>query len=140
LLHLSLKFWINAMLNPKKTKNQRRFLRKNMTKWEVRLWNDLKGKKMFGLKIRRQFGVDNFIIDFYCPELKLAIEVDGDVHHFSDKKKADKAKDDYMNELGIKMVRVQNSDFDEDYETVLKYLERVFKDRAKEFGLEIIDE
>jgi very-short-patch-repair endonuclease len=128
------------MLNPKKTKNQRRFLRKNMTKWEVRLWNDLKGKKMFGLKIRRQFGVDNFIIDFYCPELKLAIEVDGDVHHFSDKKKADKAKDDYMNELGIKMVRVQNSDFDEDYETVLKYLERVFKDRAKEFGLEIIDE
>jgi very-short-patch-repair endonuclease len=128
------------MLNPKKTKNQRRFLRKNMTKWEVRLWNDLKGKKMFGLKIRRQFGVDNFIIDFYCPELKLAIEVDGDVHHFSDKKKADKAKDDYMNELGIKMVRVQNSDFDEDYETVLKYLERVFKDQAKEFGLEIIDE
>ena len=44
-----------------------------------------------------------------------------------------------MNELGIKMVRIQNSDFDEDYETVLKYLERVFIARAKEFGLTIND-
>lgn len=127
------------MLNPKKTKNQRRYLRKNMTKWEVRLWSDLKGKKMFGFKVRRQFGVGNYIIDFYCPELKLAVEIDGNVHHYSDKKKADKAKNDYLNELGIKMIRIQNSDFDEDYETVLKYLERVFKTRAKEFGLTIDD-
>ena len=128
------------MLNPKKTKNQRRHLRKNMTKWEVRLWNDLKGKKMFGFKVRRQFGIGNYIIDFYCPKLKMAIEVDGDVHHFSDKKKADKAKVEYLTGLDNRVLRITNLDFEEDYESVLKHLERAFKDRAKEFGLEIIDE
>lgn len=127
------------MLNPKKTKNQRRYLRKNMTKWEVRLWSDLKGKKMFGFKVRRQFGIGNFIIDFYCPELKLAIEIDGEVHHFTDKIKADEAKNEYVNELGIKMIRIQNSDFDEDYETVLRHLEDLLIERASELGIEIKD-
>ncbi|MCC5940648.1 MAG: DUF559 domain-containing protein [Balneolaceae bacterium] len=80
------------MLNPKKTKKQRQYLRRNMTKWEVRLLNDLKGKKMFGFKVRRQYGIDNYVIDFYCPELKLAIEVDGDVHYFQDKMDSDARK------------------------------------------------
>jgi len=80
------------MLNPQKTKNQRRYLQKNLTKWEVRDWRELRGKKMLGFKVRRQFGIGNYIIDFYCPELKLAIEIDGDVHHYSDKKMTDKAK------------------------------------------------
>jgi len=47
---------------------------------------------MLGFKVRRQFVIGNYIIDFYCPELKLAIEIDGDVHHYSDKKMTDKAK------------------------------------------------
>jgi very-short-patch-repair endonuclease len=47
--------------NPKKTKKQRRYLRNNMTKWEIRLWNDLKGKKLYGFKVRRQYGFDNFV-------------------------------------------------------------------------------
>lgn len=55
------------MLNPKKTKKQRRYLRNKMTKWEIRLWNDLKQKKMFGYKVRRQYGVNNYILDFYYP-------------------------------------------------------------------------
>ena len=69
----------------------------------------------------------------------MAVEIDGNVHHYSDKKKADNAKNGYVNELGIKMIRIQNSDFDEDYETVLKYLESVFKARTNEFGLTIDD-
>ena len=66
-----------------------------MTKWEVILWNDLKGKQMYGFKVRRQYGIDNFIIDFYCAELKLAIELDGDVHHFRKTKLSDSRKNNF---------------------------------------------
>lgn len=124
-------------LNPKKTKKQRQYLRGHMTKWEVRLWNELKGKRMFGFKVRRQHGIENYIIDFYCPQLKLAIEIDGDVHHYDEKMKKDLEKDRLLNAEGIKLIRIKNLDFEEDYESTILYLEDVFKDRAKEFKIEI---
>jgi|GEM_PF-3542279 len=96
------------MINPKKTKKQHQYLRNYMTKWKVRLWNDLKGKKMLGFKVRRQYDLENYIVDFYCPALKHAIEIDGDVHYF-----------------------------EEDYEIVIHYPEDIFRDRAKEFKIEL---
>jgi very-short-patch-repair endonuclease len=125
------------MFNPKKTKKQRQYLRNNMTKWEIRLWNDLKGKKMLGFKIRRQYGIENYIIDFYCPALKLAIEIDEDVHNLDEKVKKDKEKNDYLEAEGIKVIRIENLDFEEDYESVILYLEDMFRDRAKEFKIEL---
>lgn len=125
------------MLNPKKTKKQRQHLRNHMTKWEVRLWNDLKGKKMFGFKVRRQYGIGNYIIDFYCPALKLAIEVDGDVHYFGEKIKKDNQKDTLLMSEGIRVFRIKNVDLEEDYESVVSYLEDIFKDRAAELQLGI---
>lgn len=47
---------------------------------------------MYGFKVRRQYGFDNYVVDFYCPELKLVVEVDGDVHHFKEKMKTDQKK------------------------------------------------
>lgn len=120
------------MLNPKKTKKARQYLRNNMTKWEIRLWNDLKGKKMFGFKIRRQYGIENFILDFYCPKLKLAIEIDGDVHHFREKQILDSKKNDLLKSEGIELVRLNNNDLEEDYESVVLYLEDIFKKIARE--------
>lgn len=125
------------MLNPKKTKKQRQYLRNNMTKWEVILWNDLKGKKMYGFKVRRQFGIDNFVIDFYCPELRLAIEVDGDVHHFKNKKQSDSRKNDLLKSERIKLVRLNNYDLEDDYESMILYLEDLFKQRANELNIPI---
>ena len=58
-------------------------LRKNMTLSEVLLWNELKQKKMLGYDFDRQRPIDNFIVDFYCKELQLAIEIDGDTHIYS---------------------------------------------------------
>ena len=124
-------------LNPKKTKKQRQYLRGHMTKWEVRLWNELKGKKMFGFKVRRQHGIENFIIDFYCPQLKLAFEIDGIVHHYEDKTVKDLEKDRLLKAEGIKLIRIKNLDFEEDYESTILYLEDVFRDRAKEFKIDI---
>jgi very-short-patch-repair endonuclease len=125
------------MLNPKKTKKQRQYLRNNMTKWEVRLWNDLKGKKMFGFKVRRQYGIENYVIDFYCPRLQLGIEIDGDVHYFDEKAEKDKKKDESLETAGIKVIRIDNLDFEEDYESVILYLEDIFKERAEELKIEL---
>jgi len=125
------------MLNPKRTKKTRQYLRNNMTKWEVRLWNDLKGKKMFGFKIRRQYGIDNYIIDFYCPKLKLAIELHGEVHYYSNKMESDIRKDQHLAEAGIKLIRLKNEDLAEDYESIVIYLEDKFKNRARELNISI---
>jgi very-short-patch-repair endonuclease len=124
-------------INPKKTKKQHQYLRNNMTKWEVRLWNDLKGRKMYGFKVRRQYGIENYIVDFYYPALKLAIEINGDVHFFDEKVKKDKEKNDCLKAEGIKVIRIENLDFEEDYESVLLHLEDLFRDRAKEFNIEL---
>jgi very-short-patch-repair endonuclease len=93
-----------------------------MTRWEIRLWSDLKGKKMFGFKVRRQYGFENYIIDFYCPALKLAIEIDGSVHYFDGKDRKDTEKNGALKTAGIKVVRIENLDFEEDYESVILYL------------------
>lgn len=96
--------------NPKETKRQRRYLRNHMTKWEVRLWSDLKGRKMFGFKVRRQHGFDKYIVDFYCPELQLAIEVDGDVHYLKGRTERDYVKDLFLKDEGIQMIRIKTGD------------------------------
>ena len=62
-------------------KTRRASFRKNLTKSELILWSKLKSRQMMGYKFRRQFSVDRFILDFYCPEIKLAIEVDGESSH-----------------------------------------------------------
>jgi very-short-patch-repair endonuclease len=106
-----------------------------MTKWEIRLWNDLKGRKMPGFKVRRQHGFDNYVVDFYCPKLKLVVEVDGDVHYFKEKMKTGRKKEQYLKEEGIKVNRVKTLDLEEDYESMIVYLEDVFKDRAGELNI-----
>lgn len=103
------------------------------------MWNDLKSKKMFGFKVRRQYGVKNYVIDFYCPKLKLAIEVDGDVHYFKGKKEKDDQKNLTLKERGILLIRIKNSDLEDDYESMIKYLEDLFLKRAKEYKCEIKD-
>ena len=63
--------------NLSEQKEFRRDLRKGMTSAEVVLWKMLSGRRLEGLKFRRQFGVGPYVLDFYCPELRLAIELDG---------------------------------------------------------------
>ena len=64
-------------------KDFRKELRNSMTSAEVVLWQMLKGKQIEGFKFRRQFGIGPFVVDFYCPTLRLVIELDG-AYHFSE--------------------------------------------------------
>ncbi len=81
-----------------------------MTKAEVFLWSKLKGKQLNSLKFRRQYGIDNYVVDFYCPELKLAIEIDGDVHGYNSRTVYDKQRQKDIESLGIKVLRYTNND------------------------------
>ena len=101
-----------------KLKDFARELRKNSTYAEIELWKILKGKQMHGYDFHRQKPIDNYIVDFYCPELKLAIEVDGSSHIDQDKK--DKVRQDSLEKFGICFLRFTEKD-------VLSNLEGVWK-------------
>lgn len=61
-------------------KGTRKELRNNLTKGEIILWQHLKGSQLGGFKFRRQQSISDFVVDFYCPEIKLAVEIDGQTH------------------------------------------------------------
>ena len=66
--------------NRPSVKPRRQALRRTMPKAEVLLWMQLKGRQLLGCKFRRQYSVGSYVLDFYCPEIRLAIELDGDSH------------------------------------------------------------
>ena len=67
----------NIKTNRIEQKRRRQKLRNSSTPWERKLWNYLKNSQLDGYKFRRQYGIENYIVDFYCPKLKLVIEIDG---------------------------------------------------------------
>ena len=70
----------NQIKNLDYLKPYRRVLRKKLTPAEASLWSLLKNKQVFGLKFRRQTSIENYIVDFYCPKIKMIIELDGEPH------------------------------------------------------------
>jgi very-short-patch-repair endonuclease len=107
------------------TKARAAELRKNMTTAEKVLWQQLRNRKFGGLKFRRQHPVDILIIDFYCHERKLAIEVDGEIHNQVDQKEWDENRSFELNEFGIQILRFSNED-------VISHTEKVV-DSIKKF-------
>ena len=101
---------------------RRRYLRKNMTKSEILLWTKLKNRKMHGERFLRQYGVDQYVLDFYCPHLKLAIEVDGDSHFMPGAEGHDKVRQEYIETFGIRFLRFTNADVCENLDGVCKII------------------
>ncbi len=81
-------------------------LRKRMTPAESALWTLLTNKQLGGYKFRRQHPAKNFILDFYCHQLKLAIELDGGIHTDLDQADYDRGRTYELNELGIEVLRL----------------------------------
>ena len=96
--------------NKKSEQEKRRSLRKNMTYCEKIVWLNLR-KRQLGFRFLRQYSVDHFVIDFYCPDLKLAIEVDGASHNDPEQKKYDIQRQKYLEEFNIKFVRIKDEEF-----------------------------
>jgi len=85
-------------------------LRKNMTKAELILWKKLKERKTFKTKFRRQHPVDIFIVDFYCHEYKLAIEIDGEIHNNEESNEYDLSRTAELKKFGIRVIRFSNDE------------------------------
>ena len=90
-------------LSPQKPKRQ--YLRTHSTRSEIVLWLNLKGHQMLGYKFRRQYGIAHFILDFYCPALRLAIEVDGASHDSPQAKARDSTRQREIEKHGICFLR-----------------------------------
>jgi very-short-patch-repair endonuclease len=99
-----------------------------MTKAEVLLWMQLKNKKLW-VRILRQFSIGVFIVDFYCPALKLAIEVDGLTHHTDEEIEYDLYRENEISKLGIKFLRFSNIEIYEELHNVLEKIKREIEAR-----------
>ena len=104
----------------------RRSLRNNAPKAEKILWQKLKSSRLNGYKFRRQHGFDKYIVDFYCPQLKLAIEIDGTSHFYEkEEQKKDQNRQKIIESMGINFLRFTNTDIYENLNDVLNSITEV---------------
>jgi very-short-patch-repair endonuclease len=116
--------------NPK-LKELARELRKNSTLSEVLLWLKIKGKTM-GVEFHRQVPIDNFIVNFYCHELMLAIEVDGSSH--DEKQDYDQNRQLILENLGVRFIRFSDIDVKQKMGWVLEELMICVEERIDSFN------
>ena len=109
-------------MNISTQKEKRNQLRRHATAAEATLWKLLKGKSIKELKFRRQHGVGPYILDFYCPEIKLCIELDGEVH--TNTKEYDEIRTEYLKKIaGIQVLRFENRVVFQNPESILMEIE-----------------
>jgi very-short-patch-repair endonuclease len=102
-----------------------RELRKASTATEHLLWARLRNKKLNGLKFRRQHPLDKFVVDYYCHEKRLVIELDGGVHDVKRNKEYDEARTAMLSGLNIYVLRFKNEEVINNIEEVLKKINEV---------------
>jgi very-short-patch-repair endonuclease len=115
------------IFNKKYLKQKRKDLKNKPTRAEAFLWGYLKGSKFEGKKFRRQTSIKSFIVDFYCPEENLVVELDGEPHFEEEKIKYDKERTKKLEELGLKVIRFQNQDVLYNLDDVLEKINKAFK-------------
>jgi len=109
--------YYKKMYNNKNLKNFRRNLRKNSTDAERKLWQYLRRRQIGNFKFTRQYSVGSYILDFYCPETRLAIEIDGG-QHFENKDK-DEIRTEFLVKQNIKVIRFWNNEIFNNIDGVL---------------------
>ena len=107
------------MYNDQKLKPLRQDLRKRETDAERKLWYFLRGRRMAGLRFFRQYSAGPYILDFFCPKMRVAIELDGGQHNDPDRKEYDAARTSFLQGLDIQVVRFWNSEVSRNIEGVL---------------------
>ena len=117
------------LYNDPSRKPDRRRLRKDATDAERKLWDILRNRQINGLKFLRQYSVGLYVLDFYCPEQRLAIEIDGSQHADIHGQGRDVQRDGYLKELNIRVIRFWNTD-------VLQNIEGVVQRLREELGIE----
>ena len=106
------------LYNNKTLRERRRDLRNNATESEQLLWSYLKSSQLAGFKFVRQYSVGPYILDFYCPSLRLGIELDGSSHFAEEAKIYDENRSKYLKSVNIRVIRFWNGE-------VLKNVDKV---------------
>jgi very-short-patch-repair endonuclease len=109
------------IFNNKIEKGKRRQLGKAMVPSEVRVWSRIRTKQL-GFKFRRQFSVGAYVLDLYCPEVKLAIEIDGDTHSGESSESADRNRQQFIESFSIRFLRFTNSQVYENLDAVIEQI------------------
>ena len=99
----------NQITSPVKIQRSRE-LRKQMTEAEKIFWKRVRNRKLDTLKFRRQQIIDGFIVDFYCEELSLVVELDGCIHDDPNQRLRDDSRDEFFRQRGLHVLRVRNHD------------------------------
>ncbi len=112
--------------NEKHLEKKRQFLRNNSTAAEAALWNLIKNRQLQGRKFRRQFSVGKYVLDFYCHEEKLCVELDGAGHFTEEGQIYDEERTVFLNEEGIRVIRIENKKAFDNTQQILDYIQSFF--------------
>jgi very-short-patch-repair endonuclease len=112
-------------------KSLRRQLRQDQTYCEEIVWTYLRNRRTGGCKFRRQYSIDKYVVDFYCPLLRLAIEIDGDVHDMPEQKEHDQIRQNYLEEFGIKFLRIRNEELFGNANKAFEKIEKAIMDLTR---------
>ena len=96
----------------KELRNKARILRNKMTKAEIILWSRIRSRQLYGYKFRRQQAILDYIVDFYCHDLKLIIEVDGDIHSLPEIVESDKHRDKILKNNSYHIIHFSNHEIE----------------------------
>ena len=100
-------------------------LRKNMTPWERKLWYEF--LRDYPIRFQRQKSIGKYIADFYCAKAKLVIELDGGGHYTDEQINNDELRTKYLNNMGLKVLRICNLDIDKNFYSVCEHIDRTVK-------------
>ncbi len=119
---------MTQIFNTKAKTEQRKFLRNHRSQPEIVLWDYLRKNQLLGYKFRRQVSIGNYIVDFYCPKLKLVLEADGDSHFSSKAIEYDNLREKFLKSLGLNLVRFGNIDIMNNIEGVMFEIDKTIKE------------
>ena len=105
-----------------KIRKAAKLLRVSTTECEYVLWQELRNKKLVGMVFRRQHPIHQFIVDFYCNDAKLVVEVDGDINEQPDSKEYDENRTFELKQFGLKVIRFSNEEVKNSIDRVLAVL------------------
>lgn len=114
---------MTKIYNRQSEREKRKILRGSMTEAEQRLWDAVRKRHLKNVKFRRQYSIGPYIVDFYSAEKKLAIEVDGKYHEEPEVRENDEYRQEFIEGLGIKVLRFTNEEIFSDMTGVVKRIE-----------------
>jgi len=109
-----------------------RMLRKNMTKEEKNLWYDY--LRTYPVRFLRQKVLGKYIVDFYCAEAKLVIELDGSQHYEEKGIEYDAERTAYLEKYGLRVIRIENIEINKNFDGICEYIDRLVQQSLSQQG------